>query len=173
MGVIFRHTVEALVVGVAEKKRALARAELVKLGVHPPRDVSMDVWVPAVHAIAGALFPQLSPEQQLEALGREVVRSFTQGVVGRGLLLVLRLVGRRRALLRMAENFRTADSVMNVTSVEKSPTWIQVHFDAGRGLETHMLGIMREGVALISAQGECSVTGQPDGSGGFTIDVKW
>lgn len=173
MGVIFRHTVEALVVGVAEKKHALPRAELVKLGVYPPRDVTLDVWDPAIRAIARALFPAATPDQQLELLGREVVRSFTEGVVGRGLLLVLRLLGRKRALLRMAENFRTADSVMNVTTLEKSPTWIQVRFGATHGLEAHMLGVMREAVSLISPKDPCTVEGAPDGPGGFTIDVKW
>lgn len=173
MGVIYRHTVEALVVGVAEKKNALPRAELIKLGVYPTRDVTMDVWAPAVRAIAKALFPDATPDQQLELLGREVVRSFAENVVGRGLLMVLRLIGRKRALLRMAENFRTADSVSNVSTVEKAPTWIQLRFSASNGLGPHMLGLMREGVLLITAKEPCTVEGTPDGAGGFTIDVKW
>ncbi len=160
-------------VGVVQQKNALPLAQLEKLGVYPPRDVTMEVWVGAVHAIARAMFPLLPADQQLEALGREVVRSFANGVVGRGVLMVGRLLGRRRTLMRMAEHFRTADSVMNVSAFEKTPQWVQIRFGASYGLDAHLLGVVREGVALLTPTEPCVIEGAPDGAGGFAINVTW
>ena len=105
-------------------------------------------------------------------MGEQVANA--ENVVGRGLLMVLRLIGRKRALLRMAENFRTADSVSHVSTVEKAPTCIQLRFGATDGLGPHMLGLMREGLVMLNTKEDpCTVEGADDGAGGFTIDVKW
>lgn len=171
-GVIYRHTVEALV-GIVRKKRALSDAELTALGVYPCRDVSIEVWSPAVHAMAKALFPHIPPSRALEESGREIVRNFTQGVVGNGVLMVIRLMGRRRALQRIADSFRSADSVMEVSSTEKSPTWLRVRFERIYGLGEHMTGVLREAMELADGKTPVSVTGLSDAQGGYDIDVKW
>lgn len=172
MGVIFRHTVEALV-SIAEKRHALSPDQLRALNVYPPRDVPVEVWSPAVLAISAALLPNATPGEQLENSGRVIVRSFAEGLVGRGLLMVVRMLGRKRALLRMSENFRSADSVMNVTAEDRGDTWVRLRFGAAHGLERHMLGIIDETLRMMAQPEPWTITGEAFGVGGYLLDVKW
>ena len=91
-GVVYRHTVESLVVQVVLARGAMRADELQALGVYPPRDVPIALWASAVPKMAAALNPELPPDEQLKQSGHEIVRMFKKGVVGVGLLMVLRMV---------------------------------------------------------------------------------
>ncbi|MFO0593911.1 MAG: DUF2378 family protein [Myxococcaceae bacterium] len=173
MGVVYRHTVEAFVQGVMLQRGVMSKQELGALGVFPPRDIAVEVWAPAMKKMSMALSPGVPEEQALELSGRAMISSFQQSLVGRGLVLALKLLGLRRTLLRMAENFRSADTVTRVTAIDKGPGWVQLAFENTFGLERHMIGIVSSAMETIFPKTAIGVTGAPDGKGGYVIDVKW
>ena len=71
-------------------------------------------------------------------------RGYAEGLVGRALLTVLRLFGPRRTMLRMAENYRTADNVTEVKSPELSPTAIDLEFSSDFDMPTYIRGCTKE-----------------------------
>ena len=157
-GVIYRHTVEAFVERVVLRRGLLSLEfdrELKAIGVDPsrPKEVSLEVWLSLLRAAAKRLSPEKPLEDGLEDVGREMVRGYQDGLVGRGLFILLRLLGPRRALLRVKENFATADSVTSVNVLELSPTCIQFEFVSQfTTVPTYARGILLEALAQLKVR---------------------
>ncbi len=156
-GVIYRHTVEAFVQRVLLRRGLLSLEfdrELKALGidVSRPKELGVDAWVAMLNASSKRLSPGKSAEEALEELGREMIRGYQDGIVGRGLFVLLRLIGPRRALMRMKENFKTSDSVTTITSTEVSPTCIEIEFLTVFGTPTYAQGILLEALVQLKAR---------------------
>ena len=153
-GVIYRHTVEAFIERVVVRRGLLSLdfdRELKVLGVDAsrPKEVSLEVWLAVLRAAARRLSPGKPEPEALEDVGRQMLRGFLDGVVGRGLFMVLRMLGPRRALLRMKENFSTSDSVTSITTREVSPTCIEMEFADAFAIPTYARGILSEAMLML------------------------
>ena len=153
-GVIFRHTVEAMVQRVLLRRNLLTPAlaqELKALALDPPRpqDVPLAVWQAGLRHISKLVAPGLPDHDALEALGREVLRGYADTLVGKGTLLVAKMLGPRRALLRIGETWATAGDAYRITITEKSPREIEALAEGVGDLAHYYKGVFHESMLLI------------------------
>ena len=176
-GVIYRHTVEAFTQQVLLRRGLLSLEfdrELKALGFDAsrPKETSLPVWIAMLKACAARVSPGLPEVEGLEEVGREMLRGYVDGLVGKALFMVLRLIGPRRALLRMMENYRTADSLTTVKATEKGPTSIELEFNSSFGVPTYIRGLLSESVIQMRAH-EPKVEVLDLASGATRFTVSW
>lgn len=158
-GVIYRHTAQAFFEQVLARRGLLSKAlvdRLRALGVDPakPRDVELTTWWKVVRLGAEALSPQKPLEEAFRDLGREVLRGYESSLVGKTSFLVLRMMGPRRAVTRLAESFRQSDDFTQVEVRELGPQKTLVRFTVPGGLPYpwYTEGVLLEGLALLGAK---------------------
>ncbi len=176
-GVIYRHTVEAFVQRVLLRRGLLSLEfdrELKALGFDAsrPTEVTLDMWETLMRRSAKRLSPQKTEADALNDLGREQLRGYTEGLVGRALSTLLRLIGPRRTMLRMMENYRTADSVTEVKSTELSPTAIELEFSSDFNMPTYVSGLMEETLVMLRAK-DPKVEFKKQATGSTVFSVSW
>lgn len=155
-GVIYRHTVEAFVKRILLRRGLLSlefERELRVLGldVQHCRDVDLETWSKIVRATAARMSPGKAEAEALEDVGHEMLIGFAESLVGKGLMFVLRFLGPARALLRMPENYQSADSITRVTARQLSPREVELTFNTTGGMPTYVRGLMLETLAHLKA----------------------
>ena len=70
----------------------------------------LDVWVAAMELGSTLLTPDGTAAERHYALGRRIVDSYGETLVGRALLAVMRVIGPRRSFERMTRNLRTTNN---------------------------------------------------------------
>lgn len=176
-GVIYRHTVEAFVQRVLLRRGLLSLEfdrELKALGVDAsrPTELPIAVWDALLRTTAKRLSPGKNEADALDDLGREQLRGYAEGLVGRALLTVLRLIGPRRTMLRMMENYRTADNVTEVKATELSPSAIDLEFNSDFNVPTFIRGLLDETLVLLRAK-DPKVVFKKQASGSTVFSVSW
>jgi uncharacterized protein (TIGR02265 family) len=156
-GVIFRHSVEAFVERVLVAQGLMSpefERELKRLGldVAHPAEVNLETWSALVRAASRRMSPSKREADALEDVGRHMLRGFAASLVGKGLFLALRMLGPRRAVLRMPENYRSADSITHVIAREVSPTCMELTFNTTGGMPTYVRGLMLESMTHVGAR---------------------
>jgi uncharacterized protein (TIGR02265 family) len=101
-----------------------------------------------------------------------MLRGFFDSMVGRGLFMVLRMMGPRRALLRMKENFSTSDNVTSITSREVSPTCTELEFASAFAIPTYARGLLSEAMVMLNAP-QHSVEFTELSTGATVFRVSW
>lgn len=158
MGVVFSHTVRAFIHRVFRARELLTpatRAHFAALGIDAdaPKDVPPERWWKLVQ-YAAELQNAESLDLALLELGRDMVRGYQDGVIGTALFLAMRLMGVKRALIRMADHFRTADSITRVETVDEGERQVSVLMTAEGGLPfpTYTQGVLLEGLDRVGAK---------------------
>lgn len=169
MGVVYRHTVEAFLGQVARRRSLFTHDELIALHAAPPRDLDIERWVALVRAAAAKLRPGAAADEALEETGREMVRGYREGLVGRSVFLVARLVGPRGMLLRLPETYRTADDVMNLTATARGPREVLLHCASVFGIPTYVRGVLSETMTVMGVRHSVSFSMAADGSTDFVV----
>ena len=174
-GVVYRHTVESFLGQVLKRRGVLSTELLAKLralGVDPvkPGDVDVETWWKVLELSAGVLAPGQSTDDAFREVGREVLRGFESSVVGKTSFLVLRVLGTKRGLMKVADSFRSADNVTTVEVADTGPKNANVRIIVPGGLRypSYTQGIFLEGLTLLGAK-QPRVALKPDGS----FDVSW
>lgn len=152
MGVVYRHTVEAFIGQLVRRRNLMTDAELATFQAHPPRDLEVEQWVRFVRAVAARLSPGATDADALEEAGREMIRGYAAGLVGRSVFLVAKLMGPRRTLMRLPENYRTADNVMDATVTPRGDREVLVHFKSVFGMPTYVRGVLSEMLKELGVQ---------------------
>jgi len=176
-GVIYKHSVEAFIQRVLLRRGLLSLEfdrELRALGVDAsrPTEVTADVWIKLLKLTARRISPNKTEEEALEELGREQLRGYLEGLVGRAILTVVKLGGPQRTMLRMAENIRTADSITRVQAVELSPTSVQLEFDTDYGVQGYMRGLLHETLVMQNVK-DPKVTVRKTETGSLVFTTSW
>lgn len=153
------------------KRRSLLTAqELAEFGLEKPRDVDQFVWEKLLRTLARKLKP--NEEEGLEELGAAMLEGYADGFVGRSLFLVLKMMGPRRALLRMAENFKTADNITEVTAKSHGETHVEMVFNDIGGMPTYVRGLLLKAMTTLGVKNP-SVTFAVLPNGHTKFDAKW
>lgn len=109
-----------------------------------------DAWM-RVSLYAGQLLnPMLSPEAQRVALGRRFVQGYAETIVGKVLLTAMRIIGPRRALLRLERSFRTGNNYSRATFRE-TPAGLELDV-LGTPYPEWYEGMVRESLAITGAK---------------------
>ena len=176
-GVVFRHTVEAFISRVILRRGLLSLEfdrELKALGldVSRPVEVSVSTWIAVLRACAKRLNPTGTEAEGLELVGREMLRGYLDGLVGKSLFLLLRMVGTRRALLRMMESYRTADNVTTIKATERGPQCVDLEFNSAFGIPSYVCGVLLEAMPMVGAR-DPRVEFRLEPSGATVFTATW
>lgn len=144
-------------------------AELTRLGVE--RDKRLPAyefarWCEVVAYLAKALHPALPQGEAEYQLGCDFIERYAQTLIGRALFAVLKLLGPRRVLGRMARSFRTGTNFTQVDLSEEldSSALLRIASIEPRARFTHgilarglfLAGIRTVDVALESVDGDAA-----------------
>ena len=109
------------------------KADLRKLGVDYDKPLlaayPLAVWNRVLNFAAERLYPALSPAERHAEMGRRVLDSFGETIIGSVLLAMARVAGPRRMLERTARNMRQANNYTEVTLEDLGPRHVVMHFN--------------------------------------------
>lgn len=174
---VFRTTVEALVqrtLRASGKLTPTVVERLKALGVDPdqPRDVPKTTWQALLWYTAEVLSPAAPREQQLQALGAQLLRAWNDTLPGKVLFTTLRVIGVRRGLHRMSTNFRSSNSYTTSSAKDLGPNDVEVWISDVNGAPTYIQGLMRAAVELAGGrEPSVEVTGTEGDSA--TYRIRW
>lgn len=174
-GVFFRHAVEAVFQRVVHAKqldtpelRAALRAA--GLEFEKPRDVDLTTWLKVLKAVSRALSPGVPEPEALTRLGEVAVQGYATTLVGQGALLLARLLGPRRSLVRAAEMWRTANDIYVVTTEDRGPKSVAVGLNVAGELTPYNRGIL---LGVCGLLGLSATVDAQEHAGGVTYVVSW
>lgn len=177
-GVVYKHTVASFFTNVVARGGLLANADYVKAlrghGVDPtrPADTGLETWMAVLELTAAQLNPGAPREDAMRDIGMRVFKGMSESVVGMGMVLVMRLLGPRRALLQIMDSYRSADNITQVTVKELAPNHLQLAFNTVGGAPTYVEGLFFGLMKVMNIKdGAVTFVTSPDG--GAVFDVRW
>lgn len=109
--VVYAPTVEGLFRALGPLDEG-AKERVRALGVDPERRLApgypLAVWVSLLRLGADLFAPELSVDEALHALGRRFLDGYGETLMGRAMMLALRVIGPTAALARLSHQFGTA-----------------------------------------------------------------
>jgi uncharacterized protein (TIGR02265 family) len=166
--VVFENTVKALCHAVEERLTPEAREELRQAGLDLGRPLlpayPAEQWARMLGILARTAFPGQAEEEQQRLLGRAVMESWRNTLVGRAAETMARLVGPQRTLARMSHNLRSSDNFCETRLTPSGPHEAELWVSEVLGMPAYYQGIVervleaagapRHEVQLVSRQGD-------------------
>ncbi|MFT3706061.1 MAG: DUF2378 family protein [Archangium sp.] len=121
-------------------------------------------WEKGLPIAARRLFPTMSRDEALYALGQKTIDRFKEGVIGLALFAVLRLIGPMRALARTRRNFRTANNYTECKLTVRGPKEVLMWMNEIE-FAIYTAGVVQAGTALTGAKNVKCVVQGGDGEG--------
>ena len=174
----FSQTIEAVFVkGLEGKLTPSIKTDFKKLGLDLDRklDPAYPVTVvrKACQALMPVLYPSMSEEEAFHELGLSSMRGWSETLLGKALMQVLKLIGVRRSLLRMHTTMRSGNNYIETSSVVISGNCIELIFSDVSGMPTFYQGIIEEGARMAYAKNLRVTTGAGSTPPGHTFRVEW
>lgn len=165
--VFFSHTVAAMFLEAFQPSRypgLIQRFRELGLDVEKPLLPAYDyaIWRNCLEAQREFVFPQDSTEAAAREQGaRYVAAYFSRTPIGGALLVLLRVIGPRRALERMTRNFRSANNFSNVSVVSTGPksATLKVN-DVFSAKPDYIVGMLEHGLSLMGTKAHLRVVSQ-------------
>lgn len=111
---VFGPTFEALARALGSRLTNETKARFAALGVDYSHVLlpayPFETWVKSMDLGSQLVMPNASERERHAAMGRRMVDSYGETLVGKALLTAMRVIGPRRTLERMARNLRTANN---------------------------------------------------------------
>lgn len=175
--VVFGSSVEALARVVGPKLTPALKARYAALGFdlgRPHPAYPYDAWVKALELTLSELYPGEPEERATFLLGRALFESYGTTMIGRALMQMLKVLGPRRALHRMARNLRTTNNYSDSRLTEQGERHAELWINKARFPE-YFRGLLCAGLEFTGAR-EVQVTVKergalPDES--VVFDVRW
>ena len=108
------------------------------------------VWAQALSMAAEVLHPQLPDPERHLALGKRILDTFGETIVGSVLLAAARVLGTRRMLDRAAHNMRQANNFTEVLFEDPAPRHVVLRFNRVSSPEFYR-GLLLRGLELTRA----------------------
>lgn len=170
--IVYRHAVEAFLARVVHPRRVFSFEELRAMRLDPARDTPIDEYVKLIRETAKRGYPELAEPDALEAIGRGFIQGYITGIVGRGIFIVMKLLGPKRGLLRMAENYRTSDNNTEVVATALGPRHVRLAFNHSYGIPEFQKGLLDEVMNVLDEKRH-EVTFTPGEGDSGTFEIKW
>ena len=175
--VVFGSSVEALARVIGPKLTPELKAQFAALGfdlARPDPAYPYEAWVKALELTLRELYPGESEERATYLLGRALFDSYGTTMIGRALMQMLKVLGPRRALHRMARNLRTTNNYSDTRLTEHGDRHAELWINKARFPE-YFRGLISEGLEFTGAR-EVQVTvkargAPPDES--IVFEVRW
>lgn len=115
---------------------------------YPAADFYRWVRIAAEHR-----FPDVSGTEAVREVGKLAVRRGLQStVIGRAVLVSLKLLGIRRALLRIGRSFRSGNNYIEASVEELGPTALSIRLGPLVGPKEYFEGVLEEGPRVLGAK---------------------
>jgi uncharacterized protein (TIGR02265 family) len=127
--VVFVQVVEGLLRhGVGDRVTLRLRERLKQVGLDLDRPLlpayPQKQWMHCLHIVVEELYPGLTREEAFRQLAAHHVEGYGRTLVGRALMRLLRMLGPKRTVSRMAQALRAGDNYTEVRLTELGPgTW--------------------------------------------------
>lgn len=145
--VVFDNTVDALfrrALGskltpeVRQRIKTEAGIDLDKLKPSYPRLT----YYKAVAIAAEELYRGVPTERAMEQLGIAFIDGFQETLMGRTVVSVVKMLGPKRSLARMTQNFRSSNNYMMTELIERGPTEFEMSLSETSGYPTYFVGVL-------------------------------
>jgi uncharacterized protein (TIGR02265 family) len=130
------------------------------------------VWVEMLQVIAHELMPTLSKERAFRELGGKAALGYFDTLIGIALKQVLRVIGVRRSLGRMAQNFSAANNYTRAEAVDVGPGQVKLWLNELTDTRHNLAGVMETGLTAATGK-QVKVTVAEHDDHGTIYDVQW
>jgi uncharacterized protein (TIGR02265 family) len=172
----FSTVIEAIFVkGMGEKITPRLKEEIKKVGIDLNKlapAYPVEQVYKACKVVMPALFPGQSEAEALHQLGVSSMRGYTETLLGKALMQILKLIGVRRSLLRMHTSMRSGNNFLETSSTVIAGNIIELRFSDVSGMPSFYQGIIEEGGRMAHAKNlrVSTVASDPPG---HTFRVEW
>ncbi len=126
-----------------------------------------------VKIAAAELHPELSEDEACNRIGRLAVeKGLESTVLGRALLVVLKMYGTRRSMQRITKSFRNGNNYIEVTVNELAPTRLELIFNTVMETPGYFHGVLEAGLVTLGAK-EPRVERRPQDGESCTYLLEW
>ncbi len=137
------------------------------LPAYPAEKISQ--WV---RLTSRSLYPHLDETEAQRRLGGDFFRGFTQTLIGKALVAMMKVIGTRRSLERMQRNFRTGTNFIDTRFTSLGKGRAELWMNDVDGLPAYYAGIVEEGGRATGAR-DMKTTWEHHADGGCTYQVTW
>lgn len=175
--VIFKHCGEALIRSLEPRLTPEFTDQLVRVGLDPrpgatlPPAFEFEKWLQILAVVAKHLSPDDLPAAH-HRIGEMITDAYLENFIGKALKPVISLIGMRRALGRMRQNFRVANNYSEATVTDVAPGEVLLRVNETGLMAYFYRGILARGLLLTSPK-DLSVEIHEVSSDGVTYLVRW
>lgn len=177
---VFGNSVEALLRVLQPVLTPELEARFRQLGIdlrNPNPAYPYELWVEALRLAMATLYPDASHDEATYRLGRAIFETYGSTLLGKALLQLLKVLGPKRGLERMARNLRTTNNYSETKLVERSVGHFELWVNRA-AFQHYFRGLLEAGLEFTGAR-QVSVrilrTGAeatpPDHS--VTFELRW
>jgi uncharacterized protein (TIGR02265 family) len=118
----------------------------------------------SVHIAAADLFPGVPRDEAVRRVGEMSLDGYASTLVGRGLFGLLRVLGVRRSILRLARNMGGGTNFLQASAEALGPTDFRAEISDVTGLPTFYQGVLGRAAALLGQAVQVDIErGDPPG----------
>ncbi|MBX7097516.1 MAG: DUF2378 family protein [Myxococcaceae bacterium] len=155
---VFSHTAEGLFVrGLKADQHPALKARLKALGLDLDGKLrpayTYAEWCTFLDAATQELFPGVPKTQALFTIGEQLIDGYFSTMVGKALLGLVKIMGPKRTLARMKQNFRTGNSYSESTLTEHGPGHYTLWLNETDDYRPVTQGLLQRGLMVTGAKG--------------------
>lgn len=154
---VFDHLVEGLMRGLGPGLTPALRDKWRGAGVDPDRRIPSTIaraqWVSVLRHSALLTFPVVPEDEAYRRLGRKLIDGYQQTLLGRAVLSLVRVLGPRRTLVRLTDQFRSGNTYSQTRLTEKGPNDYELWVNQANGNPGYIQGILDASLAIAGARG--------------------
>ena len=173
--IIFKHCAEALLNGLGSDLTPQLKEKLSKFGLAPDRELppafDAEQWTQILKVVAESLQPN-DPPAAHHQIGERITDAYLDNFIGRALKPVIKLIGIRRAMGRMRQNFRVANNYSEAEATEVEPGHMRLHVNETGMMAYFYRGILARGL-LICDPKNLRVEIASEDPTGVVFSVRW
>jgi uncharacterized protein (TIGR02265 family) len=172
---VFGPTFDALARALGSRLTNETKERFRALGVDYARPLEpaypFETWVKAMDLGSQLVMPNANERERHVAMGRRMVDSYGETLVGKALLTAMRVIGPRRTLERMARNLRTANNYTETKLTQGTDGGFQLWCSRVASTSFYC-GMLQRGVEVAGGKGVI-VEALSQDAAGATFSIRW
>jgi uncharacterized protein (TIGR02265 family) len=129
------------------------------------------VFTATVNIAAEELFPGVPLREAIRRTGELSLEGYANTLTGRGLFGLLRVLGTRRSMLRLARNMGGGTNFLKASAVALGPTDFRAEINDVTELPTFYQGVLFRAASLLGTQVELTI--EPFPEPGCAYRMRW
>lgn len=175
--VVYDSAVEGIFLrGLGDRITPSLKAKLRQLGLDLDQRLRpaypRDLWVKALALAVAEVFPGMTKEEGYYRLGELAIYGIGNTMLGRTIVSMAKLLGPRRALLRLPQGFTSVNNFMKMELEERAPNYFRVYLNETYGNPAYVRGALMAAMNIAGAKDPQAVIVEAKGDG-VSVDVRW